>query len=105
MAAELSRRGYIASITLRNTRGVDILASNADATKSVGIQVKTSQASKPSWVLNEKVEQSIGGALATPPCRALNKPEQQHPTEGREPPENGVPCTRTASLDSPVRGT
>ena len=64
VAAELSRRGYIASITLRNTRGVDILASNADATKSVGIQVKTSQASRPSWILNQKVEHSIGGALA-----------------------------------------
>lgn len=43
VAAELSRRGYIASITLRNTRGIDILASNADATRSVGIQVKTNQ--------------------------------------------------------------
>ena|SRR5437016_2756639 len=42
------------------------LASNADATKSVGIQVKTSQTLKPSWLLNEKVEQSIGGALAEP---------------------------------------
>jgi hypothetical protein len=40
VAAELSRRGYIASITLRNTKGVDILCSNADATKAVGIQVK-----------------------------------------------------------------
>ena len=37
VAAELSRRGYIASITLRNTRGVDILAINADATRSVSI--------------------------------------------------------------------
>ncbi|MBN2094879.1 MAG: hypothetical protein JW727_02425 [Candidatus Aenigmarchaeota archaeon] len=42
VAAELSRRGHIASITLRNTKGVDILCSNAEATKTVGIQVKTS---------------------------------------------------------------
>jgi hypothetical protein len=41
VAAELSRRGYVASLTLRNTRGIDVLASNADATKAVGIQVKT----------------------------------------------------------------
>jgi hypothetical protein len=27
VAAELSLRGYIASITLRNTRGIDIIAS------------------------------------------------------------------------------
>src|SRR5690349_18111454 len=64
VAAELSRRGYIASITLRNTRGVDILVSNADATKSVGIQVKTNQGSEASWVLNKKIEDPIEGDLA-----------------------------------------
>ena len=31
VAAELSRRGYVASITLRNARGIDILASDGDA--------------------------------------------------------------------------
>ena len=64
VAAELSRRGYIASITLRNTRGIDILASNADATRSVGIQVKTNQRSARSWVLNEKVEREVQSELA-----------------------------------------
>lgn len=33
VAAELSRRGYVATLTLRNTRGIDILASNSDATR------------------------------------------------------------------------
>jgi hypothetical protein len=47
VAAELSRRGYVATLTLRNTRGIDILASNSDATKSVGIQVKTAQSGSP----------------------------------------------------------
>jgi len=47
VAAELSRRGYVASLTLRNTRGIDILASNAEATKSVGIAVKTNQGAAP----------------------------------------------------------
>ena len=56
VAAELSRRGYIASITLRTTKGVDILASNIDATASVAIQVKTSKGSKQDWVLSSKVE-------------------------------------------------
>jgi len=56
VAAELSRMGYIASITLRNTRGVDILCSNAEATKSVGIQVKTNRSSARDWMLNIKSE-------------------------------------------------
>src|SRR5690242_10045673 len=56
VAAELSRRGYVASLTLRNTRGIDIHASNVDATKSVGIQVKTNQANRRDWMLNRKAE-------------------------------------------------
>ena len=56
VAAELSRRGYVASLTLRNARGIDILASNVDATKSVGIQVKTTQGGKQDWLLSEKAE-------------------------------------------------
>jgi hypothetical protein len=56
VAAELSRRGYVASVTLRNTKGIDILASNVNATKSVGIQVKTNQGIGKAWVLNKKVE-------------------------------------------------
>ena len=56
VAAELSRRGYIASITLRNTKGIDILASYQDASKSVGIQVKTNHGKRKAWVLNKKVE-------------------------------------------------
>lgn len=56
VAGELSRRGYIASITLRNTKGVDILASNGDATKSVAIQVKTNQGTVKSWQLTKKDE-------------------------------------------------
>jgi hypothetical protein len=59
VAAELSRRGYIASISLRNTRGIDILATNADASRSVTIQCKTNQVSKTSWMLNEKSESFV----------------------------------------------
>ena len=43
VAAELSRRGYIASITLRNTQGIDLLASDQNATRQIAIQVKTNQ--------------------------------------------------------------
>ena len=56
VAGELSRRGYIASITLRNTRGVDILAAGRDAARSAGIQVKTNQGSEKAWLLNKKAE-------------------------------------------------
>lgn len=35
VAAELSLRGYLASVTLRNSRGIDIIASSADASKLV----------------------------------------------------------------------
>lgn len=56
VAAELSARGYIASITLRNTKGVDILCSNGDATKSAAIQVKTNKRSAREWMLDQKCE-------------------------------------------------
>jgi hypothetical protein len=63
VAAELSRRGYTASITLRNTHGVDILVSNADATVSVAIQVKTHQRTEASWLVNEKIEKDVSEDL------------------------------------------
>ena len=61
VAAELSRRGYIASITLRNTKGIDILVSNESASRSVGIQVKTKRSKSihskhKKWLLNKKAE-------------------------------------------------
>ena len=55
-AAELSMQGYIASMTSRNTKGIDIFVANEDATKTVGVQVKTNQGSLYWWLLNEKAE-------------------------------------------------
>ncbi len=63
VAAELTRRGYVASLTLRNTRGIDILTSNSDATRSVGIQVKTSQGAHPRWMMSKKAEVDIAENL------------------------------------------
>ncbi len=63
VAAELSRRGYIASITLRNTRGVDILASNASASRQVGLQVKSNQGNSRDWMLTSKAETYFAGNL------------------------------------------
>ena len=56
VAAELTLRGYVAAITLRNTRGMDIIASTNDGSRSVSIQVKTSSGKKPKWVLTRKAE-------------------------------------------------
>lgn len=55
VAAELSRRGYIASITLRNTRGIDIVASSENGNKTINIQVKTKSKGK-YWILSKKAE-------------------------------------------------
>lgn len=56
VAAELSRRGHLATITLKNTKGIDVLASNEDGSKQVGIQVKTNQINRREWILNQKAE-------------------------------------------------
>ena len=56
VAAELSVRGYLATVTLRNSRGIDIIASNSDAARSVSIKVKTSKKGAPRWVLGKKAE-------------------------------------------------
>lgn len=58
VAAELSRRGYLAAITLRNSEGVDILVSNLEGNKLVSIQVKTTQ-NKLKWILTKKIENEI----------------------------------------------
>jgi hypothetical protein len=63
VAAELSRRGYIATLTLKNTRGVDILVANANASKSKSIQVKTSQDQKKEWTLSHKAENLLAENL------------------------------------------
>lgn len=55
VAAELSRRGYLAAITLRNSEGVDILVSNPEGDKLISIQAKSTQ-NKRKWILNQKVE-------------------------------------------------
>jgi hypothetical protein len=62
VAAELSRRGHIASISLRNTRGIDIIATNRDASRSITIQCKTNQLARKVWILNEKSENFVSDA-------------------------------------------
>ncbi|OGI82787.1 hypothetical protein A3E95_02200 [Candidatus Nomurabacteria bacterium RIFCSPHIGHO2_12_FULL_44_22b] len=53
VAGELSRRGYIATVSLRNTAHVDILASNGK--KAVNIQVKTKRKKvSDGWAMGNK---------------------------------------------------
>ena len=73
---ELSRRGYVASLTLRNTRGIDILASNLDATKSVGIQVKTSRGAKPKWIMSKKAEADVAENCSMFSCAWPQTPQR-----------------------------
>lgn len=60
VAGELSRHGFIAAVTLRNTRGVDILVSRPGGNRSATVQVKTLQNSGPEWVLSKSDELSKG---------------------------------------------
>ena len=55
VAAELSRRGVVAALTMAGTDALDILAVNK-AGKSCAIQVKTTQYEKASWLLSSKDE-------------------------------------------------
>jgi hypothetical protein len=68
VAAELSQRGYIATVTSRNTEGIDVLASALDGSKTVSIQVKTSAAHvrarfSRSWILAKKHEDIFSANL------------------------------------------
>src|SRR5690554_1864091 len=60
VAAELSRRGFIAAVTLRNTRGADILVSRPGGKNSVTVQVKTMQHGNVEWLLNKSDETPKG---------------------------------------------
>lgn len=56
VAGELSRRGFMASITLRNNDSIDIHASTGEGKRLVAIQVKTNQSGSRSWALGVKSE-------------------------------------------------
>lgn len=61
VAAELSRKGFIAAVTLRNTRGADILVSRPGGKRSATVQVKTNQYGRVrKWVLTKSDETPQG---------------------------------------------
>jgi len=57
VSAELSRRGWIAMPTIRNTSGIDIIATKDD--EVVNIQVKTNSYGKIRYLLNKSNEELI----------------------------------------------
>ncbi|WP_414665162.1 hypothetical protein [Horticoccus sp. 23ND18S-11] len=56
VCAELSRRGWLASITLANAEDIDVLAHHVATKKNVAIQVKTSSGAEPKWLLSARSE-------------------------------------------------
>lgn len=57
VAAELSQLGIVATLTLKNTPSIDVLATNLENGKFVNIQVKTmSVGNKTGWRLSQKDE-------------------------------------------------
>lgn len=57
VVAELSRRGWIAALTLKNTPNIDVIATTPDGLRSINIQVKTrSIKNRQGWILNKKIE-------------------------------------------------
>lgn len=60
VAGELSRKGLVAAVTLRNTRGADILVSRPGGKKSATIQVKTMQRGNKEWLLSKSDETPQG---------------------------------------------
>ena len=58
-AAELTRRGFLVTLTRGNAPGVDLLAYHPETQRTVAIQVKTALGSKQKrghWIMNQKDE-------------------------------------------------
>ena len=72
--AQLVQRGFVATLTMGNTKGIDILVSNSDLNKLFRVEVKTTDR-KPhkeslfgsdafySWTMSVKHEQTIDSKL------------------------------------------
>lgn len=56
VAAELSKRGFIASPTSRSAQGADLLVTDTDCKKSFAVQVKTNAKTFNFWLVNSKAK-------------------------------------------------
>ena len=59
VAAELSRLGFITSLTSRSARGADILVTDSECKKAFSIQVKTNAGESEYWLLNEHSKEMV----------------------------------------------
>lgn len=57
VAAELSRLGFIVSLTSRSARGADILVTDQKCKKSYSVQVKTNATTFNFWLLNKDTKE------------------------------------------------
>ena len=61
VASELSRRGWLASVTLANSPEVDVLAWHGETRELVAIQVKTASPGRKAFQLKTEHEEAIDG--------------------------------------------
>jgi len=60
VAAELSKRGWIATMTIKNTPNIDIIATTPDGRRNVNIQVKTRSIwNRQGWILSKGIEKIV----------------------------------------------
>ena len=58
VAAELTRRGFIVSVTSRSARGADILATDKKCQRAYSVQVKTNSGYANYWLVGKRSEQT-----------------------------------------------
>lgn len=63
VAAMLSRRGFIASPTSRNARGVDLLVADPRSGKTFSVEVKTNASTFGFWLLGKGASELKSGSL------------------------------------------
>ena len=63
VAAELSKRGFIVSLTSRSARGADLLVTNQSCTKTFAVQVKTNATTFGFWLFGQHAKKMKARAL------------------------------------------
>lgn len=62
--SELTRRGYVASLTSKNTKAIDLLVSNKEGNMLASIQVKTcNNVKQKTWKMSDKVVNNVSPNL------------------------------------------
>jgi len=62
VAAELSKLGYIVSLTSRSAYGADLLVTDKDCRKAYSVQVKTNARTFTHWLLNKHSKETISSS-------------------------------------------